>query len=86
MKVVLNDAEMNELRRQNPASKSDGGFQSLLVGLQERLDAKTKSLSLSETDIQRIQKYASEHGRGGWQNRLQAIFGRTLGPKLDGKG
>lgn len=84
MKIVLNQSELTELRKQDPASKGDGGFQSLLVRLQEKVDVGTNSLSLTEADLNRIQKYASEHGRGGWQSRLQAIFGRTLGPKLDG--
>lgn len=31
----------------------------------------------------RIRMYAFKYGKGGWESRLVAAFGRHLGPKLD---
>jgi hypothetical protein len=50
MNVVLNSAELDELSRQHPATSKDGGFQGLLVSLQEKTDQKTGKLSLSPDD------------------------------------
>lgn len=80
--VTLNKAEIDELLLQDPKTKSDGGFQSLLVSLQERLNKTTGLLTLDETDLERIPKYAFDYKNGGWEERLKTIFQRTLGPKL----
>ncbi len=82
MKVILNAAERAELFKQDPATKGDGGFQSLLVGLQQRLDPIDNSLALFAADLDRIPAYAFDYQNGGWQTRLKAIFARHLGPKL----
>ncbi|MGE0393903.1 MAG: aspartyl-tRNA synthetase [Vicinamibacterales bacterium] len=82
MKVKLNEKEVAELDRQNPSTKSNGGFQGLLVGLQSRVDRLTGILDLTGRDIERIQRYAFDYRRGGWQGRLLRIFGRNLGPSL----
>jgi hypothetical protein len=38
MDVVLTAAEIAELDKQHPATANDGGYQSLLVSLQQRID------------------------------------------------
>ena len=83
MEVVLNAAEMAALFRQEPTTKKDGGWQGLMVGLQERTNQATGVLMLTPTDRRRIRKYAFKYKRGGWENRLIAAFGRHLGAKLD---
>lgn len=83
MKVLLNNREVQELQKQDPGTKDDGGFQSLMVRLQKKLSA-TGELALDDSDLEQIPRYAFKDKNGGWQNRLQTIFGRTLGPKLDG--
>jgi hypothetical protein len=82
--VVLNDDEIAEIDKQDPATKGDGGFQTLLVSLQSRIDRATGRLSLTLRDLQRIREYAFNYGRGTWENRLRVAFERTLGPNLDG--
>ncbi len=82
MKVILNAAEMDLLSQQDPDTADDGGFQGLLVGLQRKCDRPTGELLLSENDVKRIGKYAFEYKNGGWQDRLLAIFERSLGSKL----
>ena len=82
MRVVLSLSEVAELFIQPPATRGDGGYQSLLVSLQKSINRTTGELDLTEEDLERIPRYAFDYGNGGWENRLVAIFGRVLGPKL----
>jgi hypothetical protein len=80
--VILNAEEMELLFRQDPATKQDGGWQGLLVALQEATDRTTGECSISPILLTRIGRYGFDHGEGGYENRLRAIFGRTLGENL----
>jgi hypothetical protein len=80
--VILTLGELAELDRQNPATKGNGGFQRLLVSLQEKVDRTNSRLTLSSRDLERIARYAFDYGNGGWEGRLRRIFGRTLGVGL----
>ncbi len=80
--VVLTDGEKASLFKQNPASRSGGGFQAFLVRLQERVNPATNTLELGLSDRERIARYAHDYKGGGWQGRLGKIFGRTLGQDL----
>jgi hypothetical protein len=82
MIVRLNSDEVAELRRQDVSTKGNGGWQSLIVALQAKLSPTTPELQLDNDDIERISRYAFDYGNGGWENRLQKIFGRILGPTL----
>ena len=83
--VQLNPSEIAELERQAPNTKANGGWQSLLVTLQCLVDRRTGRLVLNSRRLERIHRYAFNYRKGGWQRRLQRIFGRTLGPTLDGR-
>ena len=83
MDLVLNSAEMAELFIQAPSTKDDGGFQRLLVKLQEQCDHASGAISITMTQRQRIRMYAFKYDKGGWEDRLKATFERHLGPKLD---
>jgi len=82
MEIFLTNSEIAELDRQRPNTKKDGGWEGLLVGLQEKVDRVTGRLVLDQQDLERLPRYAFDYGRGGWEKRLQSIFGRTLGPNL----
>ena len=82
MRIVLTSAELAELDRQNPATKRNGGWQRLLVTLQERVNRTSRELILGGRDMERIPRYAFDYGNGGWEDRLMNIFGRSLGPNL----
>ena len=82
MDVVLNADELEALFRQMPETKKDGGWQGLIVGLQEKCNRETGNLQLSDSDLRRIPQYAFDYGNGGWESRLSAMFNRHLGPKL----
>ena len=80
--VTLNEAEMALLFKQDPSTKNDGGWQRLIVSLQEVTDRKTGELAIPAKLLSRIGSYAFDHGEGGYENRLREIFGRTLGAGL----
>lgn len=82
--ITLDMNEIIDLLRQDPSTEKDGGWQGLLVGLQKRLNKTTGHLTLTTQDVEQIQRYAFRYQRGGWQARLNGIFGRTLGTNLDG--
>lgn len=83
MDVILNKSELTALFLQEPSTKKDGGWQGLMVGLQEKTDQTNGSLSLTLRDRRRIRMYAFKYKKGGWEDRLQAAFSRHLGKKLD---
>ncbi len=80
--VTLNPGEIAELDRQDPDSASDDGFQGLLVRLQGKVNRATGGIDPAEKDLSDIPRLAFDYRNGGWQNRLIAIFGRTLGATL----
>ena len=82
MTVFLNPQEVAELRRQHPSTRGKGGWQRLMVDLQLKVDGATGHLALDARDLERIARYAFDYGRGGWEKRLQSVFGRSLGPNL----
>jgi hypothetical protein len=47
--LPLNDDEFDALMQQDPASRGEGGFQSLLVTLQDNTDPQTKILASVRT-------------------------------------
>lgn len=80
--VLLNQEEQYLLKRQDPATESDGGFQRLMVTLQCSLDEKTGIIEIPDPVLERLPRYAFDYGNGGWEHRLKAIFARTLGERL----
>jgi len=82
MLITLSTSEADRLFQQDSATERDGGFQSLIVGMQKRTNAATGDLTLTPTDLERIPKYAFDYKQGGWENTLIAIFTRHLGPNL----
>lgn len=82
MDVVLNESEITELDKQDPATAGDGGFQGLMVSFQKRVNRATGGLRLTADDLRRIPMYAFDYRNGGWEDRLKKAFGRVLGPKL----
>lgn len=82
MNLTLTEAEMAELFKQAASTAGDGGYQSLLVGLQKKITRATGQIILTAGDLEKIPRYAFDYGNGGWEARLIAIFGAHLGPKL----
>jgi hypothetical protein len=82
--LTLNDTELELLRRQDPSTEQDGGYQQLLVTLQGEIEEGTNKIFLTRPVRARIRRYAFQYRQGGWQGRLVGIFSRHLGPDLDG--
>jgi hypothetical protein len=80
--LTLNAQELEVLNLQDPSTKGDGGFQSLMVTLQNLTDQETGVITIPPIVLNRIPKYAFDYRIGGWEDRLKAIFSRTLGPEL----
>jgi hypothetical protein len=81
--IHLSDDEFDALMQQDPASRGEGGFQSLLVTLQDNTDPHTKILVLPVHLIERINRYAFDYGQAAWEHTLKRIFSRALGDGLD---
>lgn len=81
--LPLNGSEFAAVQVQDPSSRGDGGFQSLMVTLQDLTDPETRTMTLPRHLVPRIRAYAFDYGNGGWEDRLVEIFGRHFGPKLD---
>ena len=79
---TLNTMEQEFLFRQDAAARSDGGWQSLLVKLQDQFDPTSMQITVDDRDLERIPRYAFDYGNGGWEGRLSGIFSRHLGPQL----
>jgi hypothetical protein len=73
----LTDQEAQALMR---PVVGQGGFQTLLRGLQKSYDKKTKVVTLDGDQIEKINRYTSEYGAGGFEDRLDGVR-RNL-PKL----
>lgn len=74
----LNQGELSTLFSQPPETKSNGGFQALLVKLQTKVNRLTGTITLSDQDIERIFRYTWQYKNGGWQKKLLQIFGRNV--------
>jgi hypothetical protein len=79
--INLNAAELAELSKQDPSTSTDGGFQALLVSLQNRVQP-NGDLTLTPSDLECIPRYAFDYGNGGWEDTLATIFSRNLGARL----
>jgi len=79
--VQLTSDEIEILNRQDPETKRDGGWQSLLVRLRHNVD-ENGNITLTDQDLERIARCAFDYGNGGWEARLTGVFGRTLGSTL----
>ena len=77
--LELNRDEIAEL---DQPTRGSGGFQSFINRLQSKLNHATGTITLTDDDVADIQHHAFDYEQGGFQDRLLAIFGRTLGPKL----
>ena len=74
--VILNEDEIAAL---NEPIAGQGGFQTLLGRFRDEVQSNGR-LDLSDADVETIRRYRRGYGGGGWQERLDRIFGRTLGP------
>jgi dihydroxyacid dehydratase/phosphogluconate dehydratase len=77
--AVLKPAEASALMRE---VNGQGGFQSLLRALQKQFDRQTSTVTLTGEQIEKINRYTTEYGAGGFEDRLDGV--RRELPKLLG--
>lgn len=63
--VLLQPCEIAALDRQDPSTEADGGWQSLLVRLQAKLQRSTGCIDLDARDLEQIPRYDVDYGNGG---------------------
>jgi site-specific DNA-methyltransferase (adenine-specific) len=78
MLVILSQAEMSELFKQDAAGREGGGWQRKIVSFQERLNKTSGELSLTADDIDWIKNHASHPGQGSWQRWVNAALGKHI--------
>jgi hypothetical protein len=77
--LELNKEEKATLDR---AVNGRGGFEDFLRRLQKQVNHATRTITVSDEDLENIPRFAFDYKQGGWETRLTTIFGRVLGPKL----
>lgn len=50
-----------------------GGFQSLLRNLQRNYDRKSRTVTLTDEQVEKINRYSKDYGQGGFEDRLEGI-------------
>jgi hypothetical protein len=81
--VRLKPGEVEALFFPGPEDGLGEGFQTFLASLRRRVDQRDGTLLLTPMDLDRIPQFASSGG--SQENVIRAVFGRALGPALDGR-
>ena len=76
-KAVLKPAEASALMR--PVN-GQGGFQSLLRALQKQFDRASSTVTITDDQVEKINRYSKDYGAGGFEDRLDGV--RRELPKL----
>jgi len=79
--VPLERTQYDLLMKQPPQDRHKGGFQSLIYLLQKsvrELDKDHWEIRISDETVERIRRYYSNHGGGGYQAQLKKIFRDSL--------
>ena len=74
-RFVLNQDEMTEL---DVPAEGTGGFQALMHRLQADLNRETGEICVSDEDVDRLRRYCTDYGPGGFQGRFARAFRRVL--------
>lgn len=84
MEVLMHFYELTreEIQELDRPARGQGGFQTFMKRLQSQLNHATSTIHLTDGDIADIQHHAFDYEQGGFQDRLGAIFGRSLGLSL----
>ena len=62
-----------KLLAQDPRTERNGGFQKLLVELSRQYDPQTETLKVSQSNLEKIERYRKNYGGGGWQSLLREL-------------
>jgi hypothetical protein len=74
LQVQLSQNAIKKLLAQDPKTENKGGFQKLIVGLRRQLNPETGVLHINDSQVERIERYRRDYGRGGWQGVLDEVL------------
>jgi len=74
----LNRNEIDNLRSLPSQHRNKSGFANFIFHLGERVDPNTGSITLSRSEVKRIQRYIKRYKTGGYQLLLKKAFKRPL--------
>jgi hypothetical protein len=80
LQIKLSENAVRRLLAQDPRTESKGGFQKLLIGMQRQLDSQTGMLRVSSSQVEKIERYRKQYGRGGWQDILDEVLKLARNP------
>ena len=69
IRLEFSQSELERLRKQSHLS--EGGWGHLLTDILRRLDG--QAVELTDTELQRVDRYAESGGSGGWQSSFRLI-------------
>ena len=73
LQIQLSQKAVKKLLAQDPTTESKGGFQKLIIGLRRQVNTETGVLRISDSQVERIERYRMSYGRGGWQDILDEV-------------
>lgn len=74
LQIQLSQKAIKKLLTQDPRTESKGGFQKLIIGMQRQLDSATGVLQVTDSQVEKIERYRKQYGRGGWQDILAEVL------------
>lgn len=69
--VKLNQEAIDNLSK---SVNGEGGHQNLLRKLQGQYDKESQTLEYDNDDLEKIERYSEEYGKGSFQNRFKSIL------------
>lgn len=74
LQIQLSQNAVRKLVDQDPRTENKGGFQKLVIGLRRQVDSETGILRVSDSQVEKIERYRKQYGRGGWQDILDEVL------------
>ena len=80
LQIQLSQTAVRKLLAQDPRTENRGGFQKLVIGLRRQVDSETGVLRVSDSQVEKIERYRKHYGRGGWQDILDEVLNQARKP------
>lgn len=74
LQIRFSQKALRKLIGQDPKTENRGGFQKLVIGLRRQVDSEMGILGVSDSQIEKIERYRKQYGRGGWQDILDEVL------------
>jgi hypothetical protein len=74
LQIQLSQKAIKRILAQDPRTENKGGFQKLVISMQRQLDRQSGVLRVSDSQVEKIERYRRAYGRGGWQDILDEVL------------